>query len=166
MKKEKNSSFLIRMTDQTEDFFIKILKIIGLKKFVSWYLKHQEVMRYLIFGGISTVINILVFMILKNLGISTFISNSLAWVISIVFAYFTNKLCVFYSETNKKNDLMKEIISFLGYRIFTLIIDEIFVIVTIDILNLNSLLMKIISNIIVIILNYVFSKFIIFSKKS
>lgn len=166
MKNKKNNNFLRKSTDSVEDFFLKILKNIGLKKFVSWYLKNQEIMRYLIFGGISVVINILVFMILKNLGISTFISNLLAWIVSIIFAYFTNKLCVFYSETNKKDDLVKEIISFLGCRIFTLIIDETFVIVTIDILNLSSLLMKIIANIIVIILNYVLSKLFIFNKKT
>jgi len=74
-------------------------------------------------------------------------------------------MCVFYIKVNNKNELIKEISSFLGCRIFTLIIDEIYMYVTIDIFNFNSILMKIISNVIVIILNFIFSKLFVFKNK-
>lgn len=164
MTNVKKGNILQNLTDSIENFFLKIFNKIGLKKFVLWYVKHQEGMRYLIFGGVSTIINIIVFMILNYFGTSTLISNFIAWIISIIFGYVTNKMCVFYSITSSKRKLLQEATSFLGCRIFTLIIDEIYMYITIDILNLNSLLMKIISNIIVIFLNFVFSKIWIFKK--
>ena len=165
-KKNKKEYLLQKLTDMLEDFFLNILKIIGLTKIVNWYKKHQEGMRYLIFGGISTIINIIVFVLLEYIGLSTLVSNTLAWIISVIFAYFTNKICVFHVSLNSKKELIREISSFLGCRVFTLIIDEIYMYITIDIFNLNSILMKIISNIIVIVLNFIFSKLFIFKKKN
>lgn len=150
------------MTDNIESFSLNILKKIGLKKLANWYLKHQEGMRYLIFGGLSTLLNILIFTVLYNVGIKTLFSNFIAWFISVLFAYITNKMCVFNSPLTNKKDLLLEIFSFLKYRILTLIIDEIIMYVFIDILFMNSLCIKIVSNIEVIILNYLFSKLIIF----
>jgi len=159
-----NENLLQKITNSTEDFFLNILKKAKLIKFVDWYKNHQEVMRYLVFGGISTIINIIVFVLLEYFGFSTLVSNTFAWIVSVIFAYFTNKMCVFYIKVNNKNELIKEISSFLGCRIFTLIIDEIYMYVTIDIFNFNSILMKIISNVIVIILNFIFSKLFVFKK--
>ena len=143
---------------------MELFKKIGLRNFVNWYLEHQEGMRYLIFGGVSTVINIIVFVLLEKIGLSTLVSNTIAWIISVIFAYITNKMCVFNVRVNNKKELLIEISSFLGCRIFTLIIDEIYMYITIDIFKFNSILMKIISNIIVIILNFIFSKIFIFKK--
>ena len=162
--KSKKVNILQKITNIVEIFFLNILKYLGLAKLVNWYKKHQEGMRYLIFGGISTVINIIVFALLERIGFSTLVSNTIAWIISVIFAYFTNKVCVFYSVTNNKKELVKEIGSFFGCRIFTLIIDEIYMYITIDIFSFNSLLMKVISNIIVIVLNFMFSKIFIFKK--
>ena len=141
-----------------------IFSKIGLKKFVAWYEKHREAMRYLVFGAISVVINIVVFMLCKMV-LSTLVSNLIAWVVSVLFAYVTNKYCVFNSITESKKNLFLEIIYFLAARIVTLVIDEAFIYVTIDIFLFNQLLMKIISNIIVIILNYVISKIFVFNRK-
>jgi len=157
-------NILQKLTNCIEGIILDLFDVIGLYKFVDWYLEHQEGMRYLIFGGVSTILNILVFILLDKLGISTIISNFIAWVVSIVFAYFTNKMCVFNTKTNNKKELSKEVFSFVGCRILTLLIDELYMYITIDILNFNSLIMKIISNIIVIILNFVFSKILIFKK--
>lgn len=160
----KNGNILQNLTDSIENFFLKIFNKIGLKTFVLWYVKHQEGMRYLIFGGISTIINIIVFMALDCFGVPTLTSNFIAWIISIIFGYVTNKMCVFYSITSSKKELLQEATSFLGCRVFTLIIDEMYMYITVDILSFNSLVMKIISNIIVIFLNFVFSKIWIFKK--
>lgn len=151
--------------DKIEDFFLKIAERIGLKKLADWYREHREGMRYLVFGVLSTIINIVVFAICERiLHLSTIISNVIAWTIAVLFAYVTNKLYVFDSKTTKKQELAKEIISFFSARIFTLVVETIFLKIVIDELGLNEILMKIISNVIVIVLNYVFSKIFIFKK--
>lgn len=164
--KQKKFNTLQKITNLVEGFVLDLLDLIGLYKLVDWYIEHQEGMRYLIFGGLSTVINIIVFVLLEKIGFSTLISNLLAWIISIIFAYFTNKMCVFNSKTKNKKELLQEITSFVSCRILTLIIDEAYMYITIDIMHFNSLLMKVISNIIVIVLNFIFSKIFIFKNNN
>jgi len=154
------------MIDKLENFGLKILEKMHLKKLADWYRKHQEGMRYLIFGALSTVVNIVSYTVLYYpFHISNAISNILAWVIAATFAYITNKLYVFNSKVNTKIELFKEIVYFYGCRLLTLVIDEGIMIFTVDKLGWNALLMKIIANIIVIILNFVFSKILIFKKQ-
>ena len=152
--------------DKIEEFFLKIAEKIGLKKLADWYREHREGMRYLVFGALSTVINIVVFAICTKLvNLSTAVSNTIAWILAVLFAYVTNKIYVFNSKTKGFNDLTREILSFFGARIATLIIETAFLWVVIDKLGFNDIFMKIISNIIVIILNFVFSKIFIFKKE-
>ena len=130
------------------------------------YRKYQEGMRYLVFGALTTFINILSYIILYNfIHINNAISNVIAWIIGVIFAYITNKIYVFQSKNNTKLQVFREIISFVSCRIITLIIDEAIMIITVDKLSWNALLMKILANIIVIILNFIFSKILIFRKE-
>ena len=153
------------LIDKIEELVLKILEKIGLKKLADIYRKNQEAMRYLVFGALTTVINIIVFAICSKMAdLSTTISNIIAWIIAVLFAYVTNKLYVFDSKTFKLKDLAREIFSFFSARIATLVIETAFLWVVIDKLGFNEILMKIISNIIVIILNYIFSKIFIFKK--
>ncbi len=152
--------------DTIEDFFLKILDKIGLRKLADWYRVHKEGMRYLVFGALSTVLNIVVFAICAKLArLSTTISNTIAWIAAVLFAYVTNKIYVFNSKTTGIKDLVREILSFFGARIATLVLETAFLWVVIDKLGFNDIFMKIISNIIVIILNFVFSKIFIFKKE-
>lgn len=153
--------------DKIEELCLKIIEKIGLKVLANWYRDHQEGMRYLVFGGLSTVVNIIIFVICTNLiSLSTTVGNSIAWIISVMFAYVTNKLYVFKSKTNNTKSLIKEIFSFTGARIATLVMETIFLIIFIDKLHFNTLLMKIISNILVILLNFILSKVWIFKKNN
>ena len=154
------------MIDKIEEFGLKILEKIHLKSLADWYRNHQEGMRYLIFGALTTLVNIVAYSILYYVfHINNATSNIIAWIIGATFAYITNKLYVFNSKVNTKIELLKEILYFYGCRLLTLIIDEAIMIVTVDKFGWNALLMKIIANIIVIILNFVFSKILIFKKK-
>ena len=154
------------MIDKLEEFCLKILEKIHLKKLADWYRKHQEGMRYLIFGALSTVVNIVSYALLYYLfHISNAVSNILAWIIAATFAYITNKLYVFDSKVNNKKELLKEIVYFYGCRLFTLAIDEGIMILAVDRFKWNGILMKIVANIIVIILNFIFSKILIFKKQ-
>ena len=94
------------IVDKIEKFFLKLAEKIGLKKFAELYREHIEGMRYLIFGALSTVINFFVFEIcVKGLNFSTALSNIIAWVVAVIFAYLTNKLYVFDSKPININDL-------------------------------------------------------------
>ena len=154
------------MIDKIEEFGLKILEKIHLKILADWYRNHKEGMRYLIFGALTTIVNILAYSILYYIfSINNATSNIIAWIIGATFAYITNKLYVFNSKVNTKRDLLKEILYFYGCRLLTLVIDEAIMIITVDKFGWNALLMKIIANIIVIVLNFVFSKILIFKKK-
>ena len=153
------------MIDKIEEFFLKILEKIHLKKLSDGYRKHREGMRYLIFGALTTIVNIIAYSIFYYVfHIDNAMSNVIAWIIAATFAYITNKYYVFNSKVNTKKELLKEIIYFYSCRILTLIIDEGIMIFTVDKLGWNALLMKIVTNIIVIILNFIFSKILIFKK--
>lgn len=154
------------MIDKVEAFCLNILRKIKLGKLADIYEEHREGMRYLVFGVLSTVVNILFFTIFYDFAkLSITISNIIAWIVAVIFAYITNKLWVFYSKSENVKDLIREILSFFGARIFTLVVETIFLNIFIDKLGLNSILMKIISNMIVILLNFVFSKLWIFKKE-
>lgn len=127
--------------------------------------KYEEIIKYLIIGVLTTAINYVIFAILvKLIDVDIHISNIIAWCISVIFAYFTNKLFVFESKSFKLNIITKEIITFGLARVFSLVLEEIILYVFVNLLNMNELVIKLIANIIVIVVNYIISKFIIFKK--
>ena len=126
--------------------------------------KNKELIKYLIFGILTTLVNILCFYILDKLNIDIYINNTISWIVSVIFAFITNKLYVFESKSLDIKTIFKEGTSFLGARIFTYFVDMGNIYLLFDGLKINKLISKIVSNIIVIIINYIFSKFI-FKKK-
>lgn len=149
-----------------EDFFLNILDKIKLKPLADLYRKHKEGWRYLIFGALATIVNIAVYSASFYVThIDNAISNIIAWVVAAVFAYMTNKFFVFASKVDTKKALIREITSFFSCRLFTLVVDEIIMIISVDKLGLSPFIMKVVANIVVIILNFVLSKLVIFKKK-
>ena len=132
---------------------------------VAWFHKYKEVISYLFFGGCTTLINIISYMLFRAANIDMLISISLAWVVSVLFAFITNKLFVFESRNVGFKKTMVECIYFFVCRLLSLVFDLGFMYLLVDIFSCNELLSKIISNIIVIIINYVLSKLLIFKKK-
>lgn len=152
--------------EKIEDFFLNILDRIKLKKLADLYRAHREVMRYLVFGVLTTIINIVAYAVFYyGLKVPNLISNIIAWILSVIVAYLTNKGYVFHSEANTGKEILKEVSSFFASRIATLGIDELIMYIGVNLLNLNGTIMKIISNIVVIILNFIFSKLFVFKKK-
>lgn len=136
---------------------------------------NKETLLYLIFGVIATILNIVLFYIfVTKCKISTGLGNILDTIICVLFQYFTNKIWVFESKNNGKKAI-KEFIQFILARGLTAIIDQIFVVVGVDFFvvkyisysqqGIFSVGIKILSNIIVIVLNYIFSKLFVFNKK-
>lgn len=128
-------------------------------------IQYKELILYGIFGVLTTIVNIIVFYLLDIAHVNIYISNTCAFIISVIFAYVTNKLFVFESKSWKKNIVIKESISFLSARIFSYFLDMGTIYLLVDILKKNKLISKIIANIIVIIVNYIVSKMLIFRKK-
>ena len=127
------------------------------------YLKYKEVIMYLIFGVLTTVVNIVVYYIMADmLHIHYMMSNVVAWLLSVLFAYVTNRTYVFES---KSQDIMKEMISFFGARLATGIMDMVFMWIFVGLHILPDFIAKVISNVFVIIANYVLSKLVVFKGK-
>ena len=142
-------------------------------KLKSWLLRHREAIAYLFFGGVTTLVNIAAYALLARTGLSTGVSNALAWIISVLVAYFTNRRWVFGSHTSG-GAALGEFASFVACRLGTGVLDEAIMVLGVDRLGpmvapghlaLWSLGVKIFSNVLVIVLNYVFSKLFIFKKK-
>lgn len=132
------------------------------------YNKYKEIINYLIFGALTTLINLLTYYILiitifnPNNKIELQITNIIAWIISVTFAYITNKLFVFNS---KEQNIKKEVIKFYSSRISTLLVEIILMYIFVSTLKYNDKIIKIITNIIIIILNYIISKLLVFQKR-
>lgn len=125
----------------------------------------SEGFRYLLFGGLSTVFSIGSFWLLKQI-IDYKTANLISLVATKLFAYVTNKLFVFKSKTNGLSELLKEAATFMGARLVTFFIDYFGLILMVEVLHMAELPAKIILQIVVIALNYVFSKLFVFRKKA
>lgn len=124
-----------------------------------------ETISYVIFGVLTTLVNIIVFGIFaNNYGMGTVVSNTIAWVFAVIFAYVVNKLFVFHSHNHTARQVLREFGLFIGARLLSLGVDDLGMWLLVDILHVNNGVSKILMNIIVMIMNYFFSKWIIFKK--
>ena len=136
-----------------------------MKKIKNLLKKYKEIILYLVFGVLTTVVNIVAYFIFTRLlSLNAYTSNILAWFLSVLFAFITNKLYVFESKNKNMKIILKESISFFAFRLLSLVMDMGCMYVMLSIFSWNDLIAKIITNILVIILNYIFSKLFIFKK--
>ena len=136
-----------------------------LDKIIYYIKKYDGVLLYLIFGVLTTFVNIVVYYILFNhVFLSNILSNAIAWVAAVIFAFITNKIWVFKSKTLEIEKVIKELIAFFSARLSTGLLDMAIMYVGVDLLKVNSIYSKIISGVVVVILNYIFSKLFIFRK--
>lgn len=126
--------------------------------------KYKQIIMYLIFGALTTLVNILCFYILDKIGINTYINNTISWLLAVLFAFITNKLFVFESNKKDSKTYFSEGSKFLLSRIFSYFVDMGTIFLLLDIIHLPKMISKIISNIIVVIINYILSKLIVFKK--
>ena len=133
----------------------------------SIYHKNEEIWNYLIVGGLTTLVSLIVYYISvltflnPNNAIELQIANIISWIIAVIFAYFANRIFVFKS---KEKNIKKEATSFIGSRILTLLLDMLTMFIIVTILHINDKIGKIISLILVIIGNYIISKLFVFKK--
>ena len=124
-----------------------------------------EKVSYLFFGGLTTVINIAVYWGLTALmGFNYFFASIIAWIVSVAFAFITNKIYVFKSKKSDFKNIIREAVSFVTCRILTLGLDLGTMFLMVQIIRTNDIFAKIVANILVIVVNYFASKLIIFTK--
>lgn len=122
----------------------------------------KELGMYVIFGVLTTLVNVVVYYLFSNVfGINYLISNVLAWILSVLFAYITNRIWVFESESE---NILKEIFLFFSGRLFSGVVDTGLMYLFIDILSVGDFISKIVIQIIVVVLNYVISKLVVFKE--
>jgi predicted membrane protein len=154
------------MASTREDIFDRVMNLPGLRIFKPLYQKHKEVLLYLFFGGLAVFLNLALFVLFtKRFGWGALFANVVDWVICVLFQFITNKTWVFDAETDSAKGFWAQLAGFFSGRLLTLGVEELMLFVFIDRLHWNSLLVKLIAQIVVIVSNYVISKFFVFKKK-
>lgn len=127
--------------------------------------KHYDILAYLFFGVLTTVVNYIVYLPCYNLlHFSAAISNVIAWVAAVAFAYLTNKPFVFRSHDWSAKTVVPELAKFVGSRVASGALETGIIFVTVDCLLWNGNVMKLVTSVLVVILNYVASKLLVFRK--
>ena len=128
--------------------------------------KYWDILSYLFFGVLTTAVSFLVYNpLLYGLGLSATLSNAIAWVAAVAFAFLTNKPFVFKSHDWSAKTVWPELVKFVGCRIGSGVLETVIIGITVDGLGWNGMLMKIVTSVIVVIVNYVGSKLLVFRKR-
>lgn len=128
---------------------------------------NRETITYIIFGVLTTAVNYVTYYLLYRFtALDAIIYNTIAWAVSVIFAFITNKLFVFESKKWAIRTVLREFFPFVGARILSLLLEEAFLMLTVNVLGMHELIAKIIISVVVVIVNYFASKFIIFRKKN
>lgn len=172
-----------------KDFF---KRAINPKNWKSLIIEYRELVLYIVFGALTTLVSIASYFIFRNLfpdeasapdflkwtyhismgsdiDSSTVLPNIISWILSVTFAFVTNKIWVFQSKVKGFGKVTKEVLSFYTARLLTLFVDLIIMFLLVNLPNIQNgfyeFCAKVFSNIVVLVLNYVFSKVFIFKKK-
>lgn len=138
---------------------------------IDFLKKHKEIILYVIFGGLTTVVNWVTYSLFVSF-CSITVSNVFAWIFAVVFAYITNKIFVFEQKSWKPSIAFFEFTKFVSSRVLTGIIEIVGVDILVylglnqTVLGVRGMVAKVTVSIVVVILNYVFSKLIVFNKKN
>lgn len=139
-----------------------------MNKLTELYKKYKEIINYLIVGGLTTLVSMVVFygstwtFLDGNDAIELQVANVLSWVCAVIFSYFANRIFVFES---KEKNILKEFIAFVSSRVVTLLLDMGTMFVLATLLHINYNISKLVAMVLVTVGNYVIGKFVVFKKK-
>ncbi len=130
---------------------------------------NYEIIMYLFCGVLSTVVSFVTqwlatFIPWYPFGSEALLPTTVSWICAVLFAFFVNKIFVFDSPEWNLRTLYREFLPFVGCRLLTLLFEEVFMIVTVDVFHWDQMLCKLIAQVVILIANYIFSKFLIFKK--
>ena len=131
---------------------------------IKGILTNREIMLYLVFGVLTTLVDWVVSFALYRLPINTHIANVIAWVAAVLFAYVTNRVWVFESKREGVRAIARELGVFAGGRVATLAMQELVFLALHDMLHISEYIVKVIAAVLVVIGNYAVSKWIVFRK--
>ena len=141
-----------------------VSEIRSIKKLI---IKYRDLVPYTVFGILTTVINVAVYVLLfEHLGVSNVLSTIIAWTAAVIFAFVTNKLYVFGSKSWDRHIVMSELCKFFALRGATGVFEVLFMYISVDLLGFSGFIMKLVVNVIVVISNYLASRFMIFKGTS
>ena len=145
------------------DIWDRIMQLPVLRIFEPLYARNKEILLYLFFGGITVVLSVSIYAIQTQcMKINALVANAAAWILCVIVQFFTNKIWVFQNAASSDKTCFRQMIEFTGGRVITLILEEIILAVFITRLSWNSLTVKLVAQIIVIVLNYIISKLVVF----
>ena len=124
---------------------------------------NKETILYVIFGVLTTIVNLIAYYLFSNIiNINYLISNAIAWIISVVFAYINNKFFVFNSSYINKDVIIEEFIKFMNCRLISGLSEVVLLFLFVDLLLMNDIVAKLIIGVLVALINFIFSKVFIF----
>lgn len=149
------------------DIFDRLFQLPVLRILEPFYKRYKEVLLYLFFGGLTFVISVVSYAAFtEGLGWNELIANLFSWVFAVLFAFFTNRIWVFQAAVKGGKAFLQQMLSFFGGRVFTLVVEEVILLIFITWLGLPGVWVKVAAQVVVIILNYVISKLFVFRKEN
>ena len=136
-----------------------------MEKLKALLVRYRDIIVYLIFGVLTTAVNYIVYLPCYNiLGLSGSASNAIAWLAAVAFAYLTNKPFVFRSRDWSAKTVIPELTKFVGCRVGSGVLETAIIFLTVDWLGWNGNVMKLLTSVLVVVLNYIGSKLMVFKK--
>lgn len=128
--------------------------------------KNRDIIIYLVFGVLTTLVNYIVYIpCLSIFKLSAAVANMISWIVAVAFAFVTNKPLVFRSYDWSMGTVIPELVKFVGTRITSGALETVILLVTVDILGWNGVIWKLITSVLVVVLNYIGSKLLVFRKR-
>ena len=137
-----------------------------IQKIRELIVKYWDIVSYLFFGVCTTIVNYLIYIPCYNFwGMSATVSNMIAWVVAVAFAYLTNKPFVFKSYDWSAKAVIPELTKFIGCRIGSGAAETLILFLAVDLLGWNGNIWKLVTQVMVVVLNYIGSKLLVFRNK-
>lgn len=154
---------MVFFMNRKKDIFDKLMSLPILNIFEPFYQKNKEILLYLFFGGLTFIVSIASYVFFDVIfSMNELVANVLSWILAVSFAYVTSRIWVFDASTTTMREFLKQIISFFGGRVATLVIEELILLVFVTLLQFPSVPVKVVAQIMVIVLNYIISKLFVF----
>ena len=153
-------------SEERADLFDRIMSARILRPFLPFYRKYKEPLLYLFFGGVTFFLNLgLYWLFAHPLGVDPLVANIISWVLCVGFAYITNRVWVFREKARDARGIVREAVSFTAGRLATLGMEELVLWLGIEVLHIHDIAIKVVAQILVIVGNYVISKWVVFRKR-
>ena len=132
----------------------------------DFYSRHESALLYIIVGGMTTAVSVIAQYVPAYMGLPTEANTTISWICAVTFAFFANKVWVFKNRENTGKDWISQAAAFYGAREVTYFMELGFMSLTVRVLRQNEYVMKLIAQVFILVINYLFSKLFIFRKKA